>query len=163
MKITHLTNININSGLATTTSFNKWNHFYFKLESQLLNENLIIQSVNLLFNKLNVAENKDSYNIIASSHYLGTTSMPININSPSFVERLEMIYNNNLKIVIISEDISKLTSTKIGDSISNDYMVLNIPFDLFFSTDTIEKVLIKKSINLFLHLKIEIMQRLFLI
>jgi len=58
-KITHLTNISINSKLATTPLSNKlplafgrvkdkWQDFYFKLESQLLSNNLINESLKLL-------------------------------------------------------------------------------------------------------------------
>jgi hypothetical protein len=56
IKITHLTNISFNShchgndGLAKSpdTHFYKWQHYYFKLDSQLLNNNLISESLKLL-------------------------------------------------------------------------------------------------------------------
>lgn len=89
---------------------------------------------------------KDSYNVIASSHYLGT--MGDNFTSSILAKRLEMVYDGNLKIVIISNDITEYSSSNIGDSISSDFLIFNFPADLFFSTDNIEKVLIKnKNIN----------------
>ena len=45
------TNISFNSGLATTSVSNKlhnWQDFIFKLDSQLLSEDLIKKSLNLL-------------------------------------------------------------------------------------------------------------------
>lgn len=49
------TNISFNSGLATTSVSNKlhkWQDFYFKLESQLITDNSISQSLELLFKKI---------------------------------------------------------------------------------------------------------------
>jgi hypothetical protein len=47
-KITHLTNISSNNELTTTTLINKWQDYYFKIDSQILNNNLISQSLKLL-------------------------------------------------------------------------------------------------------------------
>jgi hypothetical protein len=94
---------------------------------------------------------KDSYNIIASSHYLGTIFEPYNFTSSSLCERLEIVYDSTLKIVIISNEFTEVSSSKIGNSISNDFMVFNFPADFFFSKDSIEKVLIKnKKIHQFI-------------
>jgi hypothetical protein len=52
-KITHLTNISSNSGLTSSkNNLNKWQDFYFKLESQLMTEDLIKQSLLLLYQKI---------------------------------------------------------------------------------------------------------------
>jgi hypothetical protein len=50
-KITHLTNIISNTRLSSN-NLNKWQDFYFKLENQLMTEDLIKQSLLLLKNKI---------------------------------------------------------------------------------------------------------------
>ena len=82
----------------------------------------------------------DSYNIIASSHYLGTIFEPYNFTSTTLAKRLEMVYDSNLKIVFISNDLPEFSTSNIGESISNDFMIFNFPADLFFSADNIEKI-----------------------
>lgn len=90
-----------------------------------------------------------SYSIIASSHYL--SFMDDKFTPSILAKRLEMVYDGNLKIVIISNDITDFSSSNIGDSISNDFMLFNFPAELFFSTGNIEKVIIKnKNINQFI-------------
>ena len=50
---------------------------------------------------------KESYNLIASSHYFTLDSFPTKINSPEFAKKLEAIYNSNLKIIAIDKDFMK--------------------------------------------------------
>jgi|SRR5277367_1761101 hypothetical protein len=58
-KKTNLTNISSNSGLATSSNnLTKWQDFYFKLENQLMTEDLIKQSLLLLYKKIS----SDLYN-----------------------------------------------------------------------------------------------------
>jgi len=91
---------------------------------------------------------KGSYNIIASSHYLGTIFEPYRDTPDMLAKRLETFFDSTLKIVIIANDLTKLSTSKIGDSISNDFMIFNFPSELFFSTISIEEILIKnKSIH----------------
>jgi hypothetical protein len=91
---------------------------------------------------------KNSYYFIASSHYLGSISEPYTINSPIFAKRLEMLYDNKIKIVVISDKFTKVYLEKPGDSISTDFRIVYIPTDLFLNNNAIEKLLIKnKKIN----------------
>jgi hypothetical protein len=93
---------------------------------------------------------KDSYNLIASSHYLSVFHKE-NISSFNLVKRLDMLYDGNLQIVVISNDITEFNSKKISDSISNDFMLFKYPAELFFTKDKMEELLIKnKNINQFI-------------
>ena len=94
---------------------------------------------------------KGSYNIIASSHYLGTIFEPYKFTSDMLAKRLETFFDNTLKIVFIANESPKISTIKIGDSIYNDFIIIDIPSESFFSTDIIEKILIKnKKIHQFI-------------
>ena len=95
---------------------------------------------------------KDSYNIIASSHYLGISFNPYKFSSDNnLAKRLELLYDSTLNIVFIANERTEFSSEKIGDSSYNEFRIINIPYDLFFSTNIIEEILIKnKNIHQFI-------------
>jgi len=66
-------------------------------------------------------------------------------------KRLEMFFDSTLKIVFITDESTKLSTIKIGDSIYNDFIIIDIPSESFFSADIIEEILIKnKKIHQFI-------------
>jgi hypothetical protein len=83
-----------------------------------------------------------SYCIIASSHYLRSSSLTFGINSNTFAEKLEKVYNGNLKILAVDEVFTKTRTERIGDSFANNFYFLEVPAELFFSKEGIESVLI---------------------
>jgi hypothetical protein len=90
-----------------------------------------------------------SYNIIASSHYLGF--MDDKFNPSILAKRLKMVYDSSLKFVNINNDITKFSISKVGDSFSKDFTILNFSNELFFTTDNLAHILIKnKNINQFI-------------
>jgi len=72
--------------------------------------------------------------------------------TPSILaKRLEMVYDSSLKIVNINNDITKFSISKVGDSFSKDFTILNFSNELFFNTDNLAHILIKnKNINQFI-------------
>lgn len=90
-----------------------------------------------------------SHNIIASSHYLGISFNPYNTTMDKLAKRLEMFFDSTLKIVFIGNETTEVSTSKIGDSIYNEFMIVNIPSrggsELFFSTNNIEEILIKNK------------------
>jgi hypothetical protein len=86
-----------------------------------------------------------SYNIIASSHYLGTFSSPFQIDSPILAKRLNMVFDSSLKIVGVSNEFTKDSYERIGDSISNDFMFFKITSESFFTTNNIQNILIENK------------------
>jgi len=89
-----------------------------------------------------------SYSIIASSHYLSSSSLTFGINSNIFAEKLEKVYNGNLKILAVDEVFTETRMERIGDSFANNFYFLEVPAELFFSKEGIENILIKnKNIN----------------
>jgi hypothetical protein len=90
-----------------------------------------------------------SYNIIASSHYLG---FMLDKFSPSMLaNRLDIFYDSTLKIVNINNESTEFTTNKLGDSFSKEFTIYNFPDKLFFSSDIIEHILINnKKIHQFI-------------
>ena len=86
-----------------------------------------------------------SYCIIASSHYLRSSSLTFGINSNTFAEKLEKVYNGNLKILAVDEVFTKTRTERIGDSFANNFYFLEVPAELFFSKEGIESVLIENK------------------
>jgi hypothetical protein len=97
---------------------------------------------------------KNSYSIIASSHYL--TSLKISQNkaahfktlqfdSSELLNRLEYIYDGDLKLIIISDKYKEVNSSKLGNSISKDFMTYTIPLSLFFNIEYIKITLIENK------------------
>jgi hypothetical protein len=48
---------------------------------------------------------KESFNIVASSHYLNN-NLDYPLNSQHLADRLDMIYNNKIRIIVIENDIT---------------------------------------------------------
>src|SRR5271156_660750 len=97
-KRTKLTNISSNSGIATTV--NKWQDFYFKLDSQLINNNLIIESLKLLWNKIEIQreiENKDNSILIQFKIKLPNNSY----RSISYLQTVNFNVLNDLSDIFI--------------------------------------------------------------
>jgi len=89
-----------------------------------------------------------SYSVIASSHYLRCSSLTFGIDSNTFAEKLEKVYNGNLKILAVDEVFTKTNVERIGDSVANNFYFLEVPAELFFSKEGIEIILIEnKNIN----------------
>jgi hypothetical protein len=53
-----------------------------------------------------------------------------------------MFFDSTLKICLVCDEITKVNLIKIGDSIYKKFIIVIIPSNLFFSEDTIEKILI---------------------
>jgi hypothetical protein len=86
-----------------------------------------------------------SYSIIASSHYLSSSSLTFGIDSNTFAEKLEKVYNGNLKILAVDEVFTKTRMERIGDSFANNFYFLEVPAELFFSKEGIESILIENK------------------
>jgi hypothetical protein len=84
-----------------------------------------------------------SYSIIASSHYLSSSSLTFGIDSNTFAEKLEKVYNGNLKILAVDEEFTEAKTERIGDSFANNFYFLEVPAELFFSLEGIKSILIK--------------------
>lgn len=94
---------------------------------------------------------KDSYNIIASSHYLSDVSVENRLNTTALIERFRMFYDSTLKIVIINNVFTEFNSSKVGNSINDDITIFKLPENLFFDKKGIEEVLINnKQISQFI-------------
>jgi hypothetical protein len=95
---------------------------------------------------------KDSYNIIASSHYF-VNGHALPIFSQGFADKLDIVYDNKLRIIIIGDDVTEIKINKIGNSISNDYIAISYPEKFFFTEKNIREVYIKnKNIHQFIFL-----------
>lgn len=88
--------------------------------------------------------NNEQYRAIASSYYL---LHPINLNSSEMINSLDIVYNNKLTIIIISEMVNKIEITKLGDSIYSNYTIYKIPPREFYVQSFINKTLLNNKIN----------------
>lgn len=86
-----------------------------------------------------------SYNIIASSHYTDNSLDPYNITPDMLAKRLDLLFNIPLKIIYINSKFKKVNINKIGNSINKKFSVIDIPSELFFKKDVIEKILIQNK------------------
>jgi hypothetical protein len=94
---------------------------------------------------------KKSYNIIASSHYLSDVSVENRINTTALIERFRMFYDSTLKIVLINNEFTEFSSSKVGNSINDDITIFKLPENLFFDKKGLEEVLINnKNISQFI-------------
>jgi hypothetical protein len=84
------------------------------------------------------------YNTIASSYYL-VNLLTFGLKSDIICQKLESVYNNKLKIIIIDDDIKNFKSYKIGNSINNDYTIITIPSTEFYTKKGIEKLLLNNN------------------
>ena len=90
------------------------------------------------------------YNIIASSHYFFSgNAFPI--FSQDFADKLDTVYEDKLRIIIVGDDVTEIQTNKIGNSISNDYIAYSYPEKLFFNENTIREVFFKnKNVHQFI-------------
>jgi hypothetical protein len=58
-----------------------------------------------------------------------------------------MLYNSNLKIIVIKDNlsVSEMKTFKLNESLDNEITVISLPFTLFFTTYFIKKVLIENK------------------
>jgi hypothetical protein len=94
---------------------------------------------------------KDSYYIIASSYYFGSIKMVNLLTGDTLVKRLDMVYDSNIRILIISKDYKELKVEKIGYFFSKDFILYYVPMDLFFSKEIIKEIIFEnKNIHQFI-------------
>lgn len=74
----------------------------------------------------------DQYSCIASSHYL-TKDISVSLKSDTMANRLDTLYNNKLKIIIVTDDVDNLKSFLIGNSFSSPYSVFILPSKHFYT------------------------------
>jgi hypothetical protein len=82
---------------------------------------------------------KDSYYIIASSYYFGSIKRFKIINNDTLVKRLDMVYDSNISIFLISKNFIELRVEKLGDS--KVFLVYSVPSDLFFTKQSIKEII----------------------
>lgn len=86
---------------------------------------------------------KDSYYIIASSYYFGSIKRFKIINNDTLVKRLDMVYDSNISIFLISKNYIELRVVKWGDS--KDFRLYYVPMDLFFSKESIKEIIFENK------------------
>jgi hypothetical protein len=85
--------------------------------------------------------------MIASSHYI-SKFIDYPLVSQVIADKLDTVYNGKVRIIVIDDSYTEVNSYKIGNSISNDYIVFTFPTKVFFDEENIDKILIK---NKFIH------------
>jgi hypothetical protein len=84
----------------------------------------------------------NQYSVIASSHYY-LQPTPFSWNSQTMIDRLNTVYDNKLKIIIISNFVTKINFYNLGigsNSIYSHYTVYTIPFKEFYNKTLIEAI-----------------------
>lgn len=84
------------------------------------------------------------YSSIASSYYL-TLPVEVTAGYQNLSDRLNVVYTNKLKIIIIDQDMKESKSYKLGNSISNDYSIFEIPSSELFTEKGIDMYLINNN------------------
>jgi len=64
----------------------------------------------------------DQHSMIASSYYY-LNPLKFEFNSNIMANRLNSFYNKNLKIIVITDKIDTISVEKIGDSLSNNFII----------------------------------------
>lgn len=110
------------------------------------NDNQKLFYTSIVFTKP-LLKNNEFYSSIASSHLLyGIESF--NIKNDLLSEKLDIIYKDKLKLIIIDKGFKQIEESKLGNSIKNDFTEFDIPFEEFFSDEGIKNLLINnKNIN----------------
>lgn len=101
---------------------------------------------------------KDSYYIIASSYYFGSIKRFKLINKDTLVKRLDMVYLSNISIFLISKNFIELRVEKLEDSKVFWFIRFLVIYSLLKRVLKKLFLIIKIFINVFLYLKIKIME-----
>ena len=89
----------------------------------------------------------NQYNSIVSSHII-LKPLKFKLNSEEMVNNLDLVYNNKLKIIMISDKSEGIKRTiSIGNSIQSKYELVVLPKNLFYTVETLRDLLLNESIN----------------
>jgi hypothetical protein len=86
----------------------------------------------------------NQYSAIASSHFL-VKPPTFNFQSDIMADKLNTVYNNKLKIIIITNKFEKVETYKIGNSFTSNYTVFIVPSKEFYNKKLIDEAFLNNN------------------